>query len=289
MEYLKEENTSKHNEAKYKPGDYVEYMTHQPDVHVQDMFGYGQVPLDEIGERMYKGRVKSVIANGEAYLIMSLQPLGGYYCVENCDKITRRLPDSEVTEKMKNNQDDPDFLAPNVFVNEEPMGASISENCEKIARKAMASLFPNDNVAEVTFVRSWFLKEDIVSDLDDMMASLGKVDEKLQEQKNEMTEMIMQKRFKEYYRVEVGVQDDKDEDLKQLKAWLEERGVQFNPEYEMTKYYIVAVDTNFKEVSIMRNSKERSCFIRSLGPEYDHVRRIKLVFSNSVNERKDKN
>lgn len=68
---------------KYKKGDYVEFLTQQPEAHTQEMVGLGQVPLDEIEEECYVGRIKSVIGNGESYLIISLKPFMGFYCVED--------------------------------------------------------------------------------------------------------------------------------------------------------------------------------------------------------------
>lgn len=68
---------------KYKKGDYVEFLTQQPEAHAQEMFGLGQVPLDEIEEECHVGRIKSVIGDGKSYLIISLKPMAGFYCVED--------------------------------------------------------------------------------------------------------------------------------------------------------------------------------------------------------------
>ena len=44
-------------------------------------------------------------------------------------------------------------------------------------------------------------------------------------------------------------------------------------------YYMVTIDKNFEEVSIMRNSSERSDFYLSLGPEYDLLWNAKIGFA----------
>lgn len=275
---------------KYSKGDYVEYMTRQPEVHLQEMFGNERVSLDEIEETKHVGRIKSVIGNGEAYLIISLQPLCGFYCVEDCDKIIRRMGDDELNEEICSYQDSPEHNAPNVYANKETTDGSVKDRCEHIARKAMASLFPTDNVVEVDFGRSLFLKEDILCNLADMMAFYGegnsKLQDELQKMKNEIDEHIRKKRFKEYYQVNVSVKAIKDEDPV-LTAWLEERGFHTVSGEFGTKNYLVAIATDFEEASIMRDIKERSRFFRSLGPEFDEVTNMEARFREAVFEREE--
>lgn len=270
---------------KYSKGDYVEYMTRQPEVHLQEMFGDGMVSLDEIEETKHLGRIKSVIGNGEAYLIISLQPLCGFYCVEDCDKIIRRMDDDELNEEICSYQDSPEHNAPNVYTNKETTDGSVKDKCEHIARKAMASLFPTDNVVEVSFKRSNFQKEDILCTLDDLMAFCSKDDtqsqDKLQKMKKELDEHIREKRFKEYYQVNVGVRIIIDKKSK-LASRLEGRRFYTVSGENCTKYYLVAIATDFEEVSIMRDGKERSRFCRSLGPEFDDVTNMKERFREAV-------
>ena len=271
---------------KYKKGDYVEYMTRQPEVHVQEMFGYGQVPLDDIKEEKHVGRIKTVIGDGEAYLIISLQPLPGFYCVENCDKIIRRLDDNEVTRKMRDYEDSPLYMAPNVYVNEESVDGSTEEKCVKIARKVVNMLFPEEDIEIVGFKRSFFLKDDIVGLLDGIMEDFGlkrskRSYEELLEMKKEIVEIIRKKRFKEYYQVDVGVKLTEDDDP-ELTAMLETMGFHSVPGCFGATNYLVAIDTHFEEVSVMRNIDERSCFFRSLGPEFDHVENMMERFRNAI-------
>lgn len=265
--------------SKYKTGEYVEYMTRQPEVHVQVMFGYGQVPLEDIEEERHVGRIKSVIGDGEAYLIISLQPLQGFYCVEDADKIIRRLEVDEVTEELTAYQDSPNYMAPNVYTHETPVDGTVEEKCVNLARTAMSSLFPEDEIEEVKFGRSYFLKEDIIGNLDSMLSFAKENSKELQEMKEEMVQEIRKMRFKEYYQVDVGVKMIVDEDP-MITAFLEKQG--FHSVGYGTKNYLVAIDTNFKEVVIMRNIGERSCFFRSLGPEFDNVTAIEKRFRDTV-------
>lgn len=271
----------------YRKGDYVEYMTRQPEVHVEEMFGYGQVPPEEINEERHIGRIKSVIGAGEAYLIISLQPIEGFFCVENSDKILRRLSDSEVTEDMINYQDSAAYMAPNVYLNEESMNGSIPEECKKIARKAMASLFPEEDIVNVKISNSFFRKEDIISNLEKLMTSYVKDGsmsyDKLQDMKNDIIKEIRQKRFKEYYQVDVDIKLTEDDDP-MLTAWLEEQGFHSIPGEYGIRTYLVAIDTNLKEVSIMRDIVERTSFFLSLGPEYDQVKKMEDRFREAVFE-----
>ena len=57
--------------------------------------------------------------------------------------------------------------------------------------------------------------------------------------------------FKEHYSVIVGVYDHQDK--------------------RTIHNYLVAIDLEFEEVTVMRNIDERTQFYRSLGPDYDHV------------------
>lgn len=280
--------TTKYKMNSYRKGDYVEYMTLQPEVHVEEMFGYGQVPPEEINEERHIGRIKSVIGDGEAYLIISLQPLEGFYCVENRDKIIRHLPDNEVTEEMINYQDSSQYMAPNVYLNEDPVNGSIPEECMVIARKAMASLFPEEEIVNMNFRKSFFRKEDIICNLENLMSSYVKTSsesyDKLQDMKNEFIKEIKQKRFKEYYQVDVVIKLTEDDDP-MLTAWLEEQGYHSIPGEFGTRTYLVAIDTNYKEVSIMRDIVERTRFFRSLGPEFDQVKNMEGRFREAVFER----
>lgn len=265
----------------YKQGDYVEFMTRQPAAHVMVMFGGGAVPPEEIEEERYVGRIKSVIGGGEAYLIISLQPLQGFYCVENHDKIIRRLEKYELIDELTNYQDSPEYMAPNVYINKEALEGSLEDKCESIARKAMASLFPEDEIAEVRLKRSYFLKEDIIRNLDSLISSVAGPSDELQEMKQEIVANIQQMRFKEYYQVEAGIKMTEDEDSI-LTAWPEEQGFHRVPGEFGTKNYLVAISTDLREVSVMRDINERSRFSRSLGPEFDNVTSMEDHFRAAI-------
>ena len=63
--------------------------------------------------------------------------------------------------------------------------------------------------------------------------------------------MLQHLRFKEYYTVTIGVQDEEDENA--------------------ISYRMVVVDTALKQVIITTDIDERTKFFNSLGPDYDSV------------------
>lgn len=263
---------------KYKKGDYVEFLTQQPEAHALEMVGLGQVPLDEIEEECYVGRIKSVIGNGESYLIISLKPMPGFYCVEDANKIIRQLDETELTEEMKTYQDSPEYLAPNVYINKEKLTGSVPEKCEFIARKAVESLFPDEEIVSARYREYDLIKDEVIASLDGILSSFYDEDcektlEELENMKREIAHEIEKKRFKEYHSVEVGIKDETDDDPEVISSiW----------------YFLVAVDLNFEEVSIMCNGHQRSTFMLSLGPEYDEASSLVDIFRRAVFARKRK-
>jgi hypothetical protein len=74
---------------------------------------------------------------------------------------------------------------------------------------------------------------------------------KLNKKRDYFSEMLQHLRFKEYYTIRVGVEDEKDSNA--------------------TNYLYLFVDTRFGEVVITRNIQERTRFFRSVGPEYNSI------------------
>ena len=56
---------------------------------------------------------------------------------------------------------------------------------------------------------------------------------------------------------------------------------QHNEQHIQTVNWIVAVDMNYEEVSIMRDITERSAFFMSLGPEFDQIREAQASFRDA--------
>ena len=74
---------------------------------------------------------------------------------------------------------------------------------------------------------------------------------KLNKKRDYFNEMLQHLRFKEYYTIRVGVEDEEDSNA--------------------TNYFYLFVDTRFEEVVITRDIQERTRFFRSVGPEYDSI------------------
>lgn len=183
-------------------------------------------------------------------------------------------------------------MAPNVYMNhsvdEDIKGMTIDEKCCHIVRKAMKDMFPDDIIEEIEFVESDFMKENAISDLyrcienfaNDVDAERKK---ELTNKADELAAMFKTLRFKEYYSVNVGVRQDgsklEHEELNKMMA--EQMGCdisEIQSGYNIC-YYLVAIDKNLEEVSIMRNLEERSSFYMSLGPEYDKLWNAKTDFA----------
>lgn len=263
----------------YKEGDFVEIMTRQPGVHVQVMFGYGQVPLDDIKEEKYVGRIKTVIGNGSSFLIRTLSPLDGFYCVEDAEKILRKLDDSEITDEMRSKIDPPHYTAPNVFINKTPtaqLDVDVETKCIVLARVAIATLFPCEEVLSAELVSSDYSVEEAVAFLDEIQKEYYNENcsmtlAEVEKTKDRFAREIRTKRFKEFYSVHVALRDTDVPDNEGQPT----NGI-------VTKYFLAAVDHNFEVVSILRDRDERSAFNLSLGPEYDDVFQLVNRFRNIV-------
>lgn len=49
----------------YKKGDYVAFLSNKPIAHVNRMFGYNDLTIDDFEKTEHIGFIKSVIGNGE--------------------------------------------------------------------------------------------------------------------------------------------------------------------------------------------------------------------------------
>ena len=67
----------------------------------------------------------------------------------------------------------------------------------------------------------------------------------------EFEKILKDSSFKEHYSVIAGVFDNHDK--------------------RTIHNYLVAIDLDFEEVTVMRNIDERTQFFRNLGPDYDHA------------------
>lgn len=114
---------------------------------------------------------------------------------------------------------------------------------------------------------SGFLLENYIKDLDYCLENSGKakskrIEEKLRRKRDELESWFRKMRFKEYYAVYVGIRCSA----------------------TTIKYWLVAIDLHFEEVSIMRDGTERNHFFLSLGAEHDNLYHAKIDFAMQVSE-----
>ncbi len=153
------------------------------------------------------------------------------------------------------------FLAEPRYVytnsNEVP-GNSIAEKCDDLAKKAMAELFPERKVVSSNFIESDYLKADLLSHVDSFIKEEFYDDKiffgSLKKKRDYFEEMLQHLRFKEYYTVTVGIQDEDDENN--------------------TNFLMVAIDTVLEQVVITTDIDERTKFFHSLGPDFDSAYRF---------------
>ena len=271
--------------------DIIAFRTNQPQAHVMEMFGHQPFDPNDIEKEEYVGWIKTVISDME-YLVATISPLSNFVCLINSEDIVRRVEASELTKEQREGIHE-FYMAPNVYVNSGKEasweGKSIDEKCCHIARKSMNALFPDDKIVTVSFTESDFIKEKTINDLYWSLDNfaIAKSEERKQELRKKADEFAAWfriLRFKEYYSVTVGVRGDGP-----LPEYMTEMNKQIAEDIgcdmsafensHITNMYLVAIDKNLEEVSIMRDRKERSAFFLSLGPEYDLLWNAKIGFA----------
>ena len=289
----------KTNNFKYK--DIVAFTSNQPNVHIQEMFGHEPFDPNDIQAEEYIGWIKTVISENE-YLIATISPLADFVCLANSGDIIRKVEEDELTEDQRKGIHE-FYMAPNVYMNtgdDKEEDFSTEERCCHIARKAMGALFPNDTIEEVSFTESDYIKEDLINSLywcleNNTIDASEERKRELREQADKLASLFRTLRFKEYYCVEIGVMEDGPMPDYMKEIFLQAANhfgcdaSDISEEIEdvgCVRYYKAAIDKNFEEVSIMRNSSERSAFYLSLGPEFDLLWDAKSYFANECYEQK---
>jgi hypothetical protein len=255
---------------------------------------FGDQPFDpnDIEKEEYIGWIKTVISYRE-YLVATISPLSNFVCLVNSEDIVRRVEASELTEEQREGIHE-FYMAPNVYMNSGRAsweGKSIDEKCCLIARKAMRALFPNDEIEEVSFTESDFIKESLIDGLYQSLKNIStdaseERKQELRDKADKLASWFETLRFKEYHTVEIGVRGEgpMPECMKEMYFQAANHydcdisGVEID-NIGYINYYKVTIDKNFEEVSIMRNISERSAFHLSLGPEYDLLWNAKIGFA----------
>jgi hypothetical protein len=166
------------------------------------------------------------------------------------------MSDEELTAEMREVEGHIEFLAPNVYENCAVLnGTNTEEKCIELSRSAMKSLFPEYKTTGFEMISSELTKKDLLECVDILIKMNRNKKEpfatKLNKKRDYVSEMLQHLRFKEYYTIRVGVEDEEDSNA--------------------TNYFYLFVDTRFEEVVITRDMYERSRFFRSVGPEYNSV------------------
>jgi hypothetical protein len=242
-----------------KNGDYLIIRTNEPMIGFIERFGDGLLSTDDVEPEDYVARVQEVI-DSESYLVYIASV--GYRCVINSSEIVSFASEDQLTDDDKKNVEPLfSFLAEPRYVytnsNEVP-GSSIAEKCDYLAMKAMAELFPESVIVRSYFNESDYLKADLLARVDTFIKEELFDDknffESLKKKRDYFEDMLQHLRFKEYYTVTIGVQDEDDESI--------------------TNFQMIAVDTLFEQVVITTDIDERTKFFYSLGPDYDSVYRF---------------
>ena len=240
---------------KIKKGDYLVIRTNEPTIGFIERFGYG-LEVDDVEPEDFIARVLEVI-DKENYIVYIASV--GYRCVIGSSEIVSLAAEDQLTEDDKREYKplfsfltEPKY----VYTSEgEVPGNSIVEKCDCLTRKAMAELFPESKIVSISFDESDFIKADLLSKVDSLMKEEFYEDKdffrSLKKKRDYFAEMLQHLRFKEYYTVSIGVQDEDDE--------------------KSISYRMVVVDTNFEQVVITTDIDERTKFFHSLGPDYDSV------------------
>lgn len=240
---------------KIKKGDYLVIRTNEPIIGFIERFGYG-MEVDDVEPEDYVARVQQIIdSNNFLVYIASV----GYRCIVSSSEIVGFASEEQLTDEDKKEEKSLfSFLAEPQFVytnDEEVPGNSIAEKCDYLARKAMAKFFPKSKIVSSSFEESDFIKTDLLSKVDSLMKEELYEDKKffksLKKKRDYFEEMLQHLRFKEYYKINIGVEDEEEE--------------------KTIHYQEILVDIILEQVVITTDIDERTKFFNSLGPDYDSV------------------
>ena len=230
----------------YKKGDYIKVSTNQPVVHISMVVDY-DLSSENVAPSEYTARVISVIGNDEAFLIYI--PSVGFRCVVDSSEVLRRVSEEELTDEEICHKDNSEFTAPDVYIcKEDYKSMNNAGRCLIHAMAAMCELSPKDKVVSVELCHSNYLKSDLLRMIDHLIKERCSNNQIFQKKRDYFKEMLKHLRFKEYYNVRIGIEDELDDGA--------------------TNFTYLAVDTKFEEVAMSSYDFQ---FILSLGPEYTSV------------------
>ena len=121
----------------YKKDNYVAFMTNEPELHFNEMFGHNDLIEDKFEKTEHIGFVKTVI-DEKNYLVVIVRPILGFRCVINEDDIIRSVDASELPDEERSHREVPEFMAPNVYLRHSaPEGETIDKKCVNCVKEDM--------------------------------------------------------------------------------------------------------------------------------------------------------
>ena len=99
----------------YKKDGYIAFLTNEPQVHFNEMFGYNDLTADDFEKTEHTGFIKSVIDEAN-YLVVIVRPILGFRCVVNESDILRSFDVDKLRDEERDHQEVPEFMAPNVYL-----------------------------------------------------------------------------------------------------------------------------------------------------------------------------
>ena len=242
-----------------KVNDYIEFSCNLSEERKREICKIEEVSSDDVNTLV--GRVATVISNN-ASLVITSRPCAGYKIIVDNSQIIRKLSEDEVSDLDELCSFDVDSAGLKIYnCEDEPNGETIREKCRDLANRAIENLFPEESIESVCPIWSDFLKTDLLKSVDHCIERHSDKHDstKLAELKKKCTrfdEMLHHMRFREYYSLIVDLASGKN--------------------------FLVAVDTDLREVVIPRDKFELSVFVDRLGPEYAVVYKNKIDLCGEI-------
>ena len=85
----------------YKVGDVIAFVSKEPILHLNRMFGYHDATADAFSEYEFTGVITNVDLLDDEFCVSTLRPLCGLSCIVSTDKIIRFVDPSELTDEER--------------------------------------------------------------------------------------------------------------------------------------------------------------------------------------------
>ena len=85
----------------YKVGDVIVFVSKEPILHLNRMFGYQDATVDAFSEYEFTGVITNVDLLDDEFYVSTLRPLSGLSCIVSTDKIIRFVEASALTDEER--------------------------------------------------------------------------------------------------------------------------------------------------------------------------------------------